>query len=126
LVVLAGTTATALPVNARITATFPSATTYRLTADELAGVSQVDRTASAVGPAGTFSSGPTGTTSAAKEVVFGAVSVLSGSANPAWSAPWKDMGSYALAPRYLGRAYQVSSSPASYAAGGTASGAWLA
>jgi parallel beta-helix repeat protein len=126
LVVLAGTTATELPVNARITATFPSATTYRLTADELAGVSQVDRTASAVGPAGTFSSGPTGTTSAAKELVFGAVSVLSGSANPAWSAPWKDMGSYALAPRYLGRAYQVSSSPASYAAGGTAGGAWLA
>ena len=81
LVVLAGTAATALPVNARITATFPSATTYRMTADELAGVSRVDRTASALGPAGTFSSGPTGTTSAANEFVFGSVAVPSGSAN---------------------------------------------
>ena len=126
LVVLAGKVSRTLAVNAKITATFPSATSYRMTGDEFAGVSSVDRVSSATGLAGTFSSGASAATTAPKEVAFAAVAISNGSANPGWATPWKDVGPYAVGTRYLGRAYQLPTSTTSLTATGNATGAWLA
>ena len=49
LVVLTGLTTKPLPAGAKITATFPGATTYRMVADDLLGVTKVDQVASATG-----------------------------------------------------------------------------
>ena len=97
-----------------------------MTGDEFAGVTRVDNTTTASGTATEFSSGPSGTTAAAREVVFGAVAVPNGSVNPTWATGWKDMGSYAVGTRYLGRGYQLSTSTSSFTASGTASGSWMA
>ena len=115
-----------LGVGARITAIFPSSTGYRLIGDEFTGVSRVDATATATGSATTFSSGLTGTTSTAREVVYGSVAMFGGTANPAWASGWKDMNTYAVASSYLGRAYQLPAATGSFAATGSASGSWLA
>jgi parallel beta-helix repeat protein len=124
LVVLSGVATRALTVNDRITATFPTATSYRLIGDEFAGASHVDTSAGATGGGTTFSSGSTQAT-VGNEIAFGAVSIPVGSANPAWSTSWRDLGAYSVSGRYLGRASQLPVSGAQVASG-TASGAWLA
>jgi PKD repeat protein len=124
LVVLSGVATRALTVDDRITATFPTATSYRLIGDEFAGASRVDTSAGATGGGTTFSSGSTQAT-AGNEIAFGAVSIPVGSANPAWSTSWRDLGAYSVSGRYLGRASQLPVSGAQVASG-TASGAWLA
>ncbi|MFY9913412.1 MAG: PKD domain-containing protein [Nocardioidaceae bacterium] len=126
LVVLAGRAVTALAVNDKISATFPSSAGYRMLADEYSGVSTVDKTAGATGTTTTFSSGPAGVTTAASELVYSAVSMPSGTANPTWVSPWKDLGSYAVGSRYLGRSHQLVTAPGTFNGSGTASGAWLA
>ena len=126
LVVLSGIALQPLGVGARITAIFPSSTGYRLIGDEFTGVSRVDATATATGTAATFSSGLTGATSTAREVVYGSVAMFGGTANPAWASGWKDMNTYAVATSYLGRAYQLPAAAGSFAATGSASGSWLA
>ena len=126
LVVLSGVATQALSVNDRITATFPSATAYRIVADEFAGVTSVDRTSSASGSSAGFSSGATPTTRSPNEVVFGAVALPSATANPSWATPWRDAGSYAVGPRYLGRSYQLPTTTGSFNANGSAVGPWLA
>ena len=125
LVVLYGVVHTALVPNNRIVVSFPSATTYRILGDELSGVAVLDQQAAAGGTASTYSSGSTGTTAAAKEFVFGAVGVFAGT-TPAWAAGWTALPAYAVGTNYLGRAYQISSATTTFAATGTASGAWLA
>ena len=126
LVVLSGIAVQPLAVGARITATFPSSAGYRMLGDEFTGVSHVDTTATATGTATTFTSGPTATTSATREVVYGAVAMFGGTANPAWASGWKDMNTYAVASNYLGRAYQLPTAIGSFAATGSATGSWLA
>ena len=126
LVVLSGIAVQPLAVGIKMTATFPSATGYRMLGDEFTGVSRVDTTADAAGTATTFSSGPTATSSTAREVVYGSVAIFGGTANPTWATGWKDMTTYAVAPNYLGRAYQLPTATGSFTATGTATGSWLA
>lgn len=126
LVVLAGMVNTALVPNNKITVSFPSATEYRMTGDELSGVSGVvDQRASATGSGSAFSSGATGITSTAPEFVFGTVALFAG-ATPGWASGWTPLTSYAVGTDYLGRAYRISSTTGSFTASGTGAGAWLA
>ena len=124
LVVVSGVATRALVVNDRITATFPSATAYRLAGDEFAGATRLDQSATATGTGSTFSSGIAQATSG-NEIAFGAVSVPTGTAAPAWATGWRDLGAGAVGTRYLGRAYQLPAS-GGYNATGTSNGAWLA
>lgn len=124
LVVLSGVATSPLAVNDRITVTFPSATSYRLGGDEFTGATRVDTASSAAGSGTAFSSG-TAQATVGNEIAFGAVSIPAGSANPSWSSGWRDLGSYAVGGRYLGRAYQLPVS-GPQTASGTASGPWLA
>ena len=115
-----------LPVGARITVTFPSATGYRLGGDEIAGATAVDQVAAASGTTATFSSGPTRMTTTPGELVFGAVSVTAGTTSPTWDPGWTVVGSHAVGTRYLARAQRVTTTTGSFTASGTASGPWLA
>jgi parallel beta-helix repeat protein len=124
--VLYGIAHHALATNGKITVTFPgSAATYRITGDELSGVSAVDQKAAATGTSPAYSSGLTGSTSTASELVFGAVAVAGGSA-PAWSGGWTAETSYVVGTNGLGRAYRLANATGSFAASGTTSGSWLA
>jgi parallel beta-helix repeat protein len=124
LLLLSGVAAGALPVNAKISVTFPSAAGYRMGGDEFSGPVRADQASTANGTGTSFSSG-TAQATASNEVAFGAVSVPNGTANPTWTSGWTDLGSYAVGSRYLGRAYELPA-PGGHAATGTASGAWLA
>lgn len=126
LVVLSGVASNALAAGDRINVTFPAATGYRLTGDEISGATAVDRVAAASGSSTAFSSGPTPTTTVPGELVFGAVSVTGGTTHPTWDAGWSSVGSHAVGTSYLARAQQVTSTTGSFAATGTASGPWLA
>jgi parallel beta-helix repeat protein len=124
LIVLYSRLQRALAVNQHITVTFPSATTYRITGDEISGVTTADQTASATGSGSTFASGATATTTATKEFVFASVALYAGSA-PTWSNGWTPLTAYAVGSNYLGRAYQLPTTTASFNGTGTGSGAWL-
>ena len=91
LVLVSGVATRALVVNDRITATFPSATSYRMAGDEFAGATRLDKTATATGTTTTFSSG-TAQATVGNEIAFGAVSVPSGTAAPSWATGWRDLG----------------------------------
>jgi len=125
LIVLSGLVATALAPGDRITVSFPSAASYRITGDEVSGVTALDRQAAATGSAGTFASGSTGTTASAPEFVFGTVAVFAG-ASPTWAAGWTPLTTYSTGGNYLGRAYQIPATVGSFNASGTAGGGWLA
>jgi PKD repeat protein len=124
LLVLTGVVLHPLVAGDKITVTFPSATGYRIGGDEFTGVTTAGTPSAATGVAGSFSSGAAG--ASAGDLVFGAVSIPSGTGNPTWSAGWTNLGSYAVGSRYLGRAYEAASAAGGYAASGTASGNWLA
>ena len=124
LVLLTGVATHALAVNDKITVTFPTSAAYRLGGDEFTGASQPDTVSTAAGTGPTFSSG-TAQATTGNEIVFGAVSVPAGSANPVWATGWKDLGSYTVGNQYLGRAYRLPVS-GPQAATGTTNGAWLA
>ena len=85
----------------------------------------VDRQIAATGAGASYSSGPTGTTTNATEFVFGAVALFAGSA-PTWNSGRHAITTYAINSDFLGRAYQVSTTPGSFAARGSGSGTWLA
>jgi parallel beta-helix repeat protein len=124
LVLVSGVATRALAVNDRITATFPTATTYRLGGDEFTGATRLDQSTTATGTTSTFSSG-TAQATTGNGIAFGAVSIPAGTTTPGWATGWRDLGSAAVGNRYLGRAYQFPVS-GGYAATGTASGPWLA
>jgi hypothetical protein len=123
--ILYGKVNNALSPNQKINVVFPTSATYRVTADEVAGVSGVDRTAAATGATASYSSGSTATTSSPKEFVFGVVGIFGGSA-PTWSSGWTAETSYATGSNVIGRAYRVASSTATFEASGTTTGAWSA
>jgi parallel beta-helix repeat protein len=125
LVVLSGVVHNALVPNDKISVSFPSATSYRMTGDELSGVTTPDQQAGAAGSGGGFASGATGTTSAANELVYGAVGGFGGGA-PSWSSGWTALTTYPTGTNYLGRAYRVVTATGSFNATGTLSGGWLA
>ena len=102
--------------------TFPGAAgTYRLTGDELSGVSTLDKAVAAIGTTAAYLSGPTGAISSAPEFVFGAVAVVGGS-TPAWNSGWTAETNYSVGTSTLGRAYRLASSTGSFDASGSASG----
>ena len=125
LVTLYGVAVNGLAVNDTITAHFPTATSNRVTADEVSGASTVDQQSAASGSGSTFSSGATGTTSSAGEFVFAAVGTFGGT-SLGWDPGWKALTTYTVGSNALGRAYQVPSSTGSFTATGSASGNWLA
>jgi PKD repeat protein len=125
LVVLSGVAVKPLVANDRLTVTFPSAATYRLSGDEFAGVSAPDQASTGSGATATFSSGAVQATTG-HEIVYSAVALGNGSANPTWSGGWQAIGTYSTSTRYLGKAYQVASAPGSYTGTGGATGPWLA
>ena len=125
LVTLSAVAASGLAVNDQIAVTFPTASSNRVTADEVSGATTVDRQSASSGTSSTFSSGSTGTTSRAGEFVFATVGTFGGT-SLGWDAGWKNMGTSTLASTALGRAYQVPLGTGSFTATGTASGTWLA
>jgi parallel beta-helix repeat protein len=125
LVTLAGIAADGLPVNDQVTLKFPTASTYRITADEVSGVSALDQAAAASGSGSTFSSGPTGTTARSGEFVYATVATFGGT-SLGWSSGWTSLTTYGVGSDSLGRAYQIASGPGTFTASGSASGTWLA
>jgi parallel beta-helix repeat protein len=125
LVTLSGLANHALAVNDKITITFPTASTYRVIADEVSGVSTVDRQSSASGTGSAFSSGATGTISRAGEFVF-AVTGTFGGTSLTWNPGWTGLANYSVNTNTLGRAYQIPTATGSFTGTGTGSGTWLA
>lgn len=124
LVVLTGIAQHGLAAGDKITVSFPSAATYRLSGDEYAGLSHADQTSVASGTTSAFSSG-SAQTSASGEAVFGVLATFGGTANPSWSTGWTSIGTYSVSGRYLAKA-DVLPVSGSYAATGSATGTWLA
>ena len=125
LVTLSGLANHALAVNDKITITFPTASTYRVIADEVSGASTVDRQSAASGTGSAFSSGATGTISRAGEFVF-AVTGTFGGTSLTWNPGWTGLANYSVNTNTLGRAYQIPTATGSFTATGTGSGTWLA
>jgi parallel beta-helix repeat protein len=125
LVTLSGLARTGLAVNNQITLTFPAASSYRITADEVSGVSTVDQESTASGNSSTFSSGSTGTISRSGEFVFAAVATFGGT-TLSWDPGWTSEQTYTVGANALGRAYQIPSATGAFTGSGTASGSWLA
>jgi parallel beta-helix repeat protein len=125
LVTLSGIARTGLAVNNQITLTFPAASSYRITADEVSGVSTVDQESTASGNSSTFSSGSTGTISRSGEFVFAAVATFGGT-TLSWDSGWTSGQTYTVGANALGRAYQIPSATGAFTGSGTASGSWLA
>jgi hypothetical protein len=67
-----------LPASGTITLTYPSAAETHLSVDEFTGVTGVDVSAGATGSGTAFTSGATGTTTQATEILIGAVGAESG------------------------------------------------
>jgi hypothetical protein len=124
LLTLYGVAKNGLVSSDQITVTFPSAATYRITADEVAGVTAVDQVSAASGPSGPFSSGATGTTSRPGEFVLG-VAASFGGTSVTWNSGWTALTTYTVGSNTLARAYEISGSTGSFVATGTASGPWL-
>jgi parallel beta-helix repeat protein len=125
LITLYGITAGGLGVNDRITITFPTASSYRITGDEVSGVSSLDQESAASGTGSTFSSGATGTTSRSGEFVFAATATFGGT-SLSWNSGWTGLESYTTGSSALGRAYQIPSATGNFTASGSASGTWIA
>jgi parallel beta-helix repeat protein len=125
LVTLSGVAANGLAVNDRITVSFPTASSYRITADEVSGATGVDRQSAASGSGGAFSSGATDTISQSGEFVFTTVATFGGK-SIAWDPGWTGLTTYTTGSRALGRAYQIPGSIGSFTGSGTTSGSWLA
>ena len=125
LVTLSGVAVNGLAVNDQITVSFPTASSYRITADEVSGATGVDRQSAASGSGSAFSSGATGTTSQSGEFVFTTVATFGGT-SIAWDPGWTALTTYTTGSNALGRAYQIPGSTGSFTGSGTASGSWLA
>jgi len=124
LVLLSGVLGTSLAANDRITATFPTATSYRFSGDEFSGVTRADGRATATGTGTTFSSGAA-QVSSGSDLAYAAVSVPAGTGNPSFASGWTQVGAQAVGSMYLTRAYQFPGTGTSTGSG-TATGAWLA
>jgi parallel beta-helix repeat protein len=125
LVTLSGIAASGLAVNDQITVSFPTASSYRIMADEVAGVSSLDKQSAASGTGSAFSSGATGTTTQGGEFVFATVGTFGGT-SVAWDPGWTGLTTYTVGSDALGRAYQIPAAVGSFTASGTVSGSWLA
>jgi parallel beta-helix repeat protein len=125
LVTVAGIAHAGLPVNDQVIINFPQAATYRMTADEVSGVTTADQEAAAGGTAGAFSSGTTAPTARGGEFVYAVVATFGGT-SITWPAGWSAETSYTVGSNALGRAYQIPAAIGTFAATGTVTGSWLA
>jgi len=114
-----------LAVGDQITLSFPAASSYRITADEVHGATAADQESAASGNTSTFSSGTTGAISRAGEFVYATVATF-GAASLTWAPAWTGETTYSVGSTALGRAYQIPASAGQFTASGTASGTWLA
>jgi len=125
LLTLSGIAANGLAVNDQITVSFPTASSYRIMADEVSGVTSLDQQSAAGGSGSSFSSGATGTTGQSGEFVFTTVATFGGT-SVSWNSGWTALTTYTLGSNALGRAYQIPGSTGSFTGSGTANGNWLA
>ncbi|MDH6136145.1 hypothetical protein P3T37_005564 [Kitasatospora sp. MAA4] len=108
-----------------ITLTYPSSGEHHVSVQEFSGVTAVDQSTSATGAAGTpFNSGATATTSAAGELVFGVAGVQGGE-NATWTGDFTPQPTLFVSEDQLATAYQIVSTPGSYAATGSATHQWM-
>jgi parallel beta-helix repeat protein len=125
LVTLSGVAKKGLVSGNKITIAFPSASANRLTVDEVAGVTTVDRHSARSGRTASFSSGLTGTTARPREFVL-AVTATFGGTSVSWSAGWTKLSTTTVGSSALARAYRIPASKGSFAGTGTANARWLA
>jgi parallel beta-helix repeat protein len=125
LVTLAGVAPSGLPVNDQVLLKFPTASSYRITADEVSGVTTVDQAAAASGSSTGFSSGATATTARGGEFAYAAVATF-GSTSLSWGPGWTGLATYSVGSNSLGRADQIPAATGTFTAAGTAGGTWLA
>ncbi|HTZ44847.1 MAG TPA: PKD domain-containing protein [Jatrophihabitans sp.] len=124
LLVLAGVSGGLAP-NQTITVSFPSAATYRITGDDVSGVTAVDAHAESSGTGSAFAAGPV-SAAATGEFVFSTVGAYAASA-PGWAAGWTALTGYAVGTDYLGRAYQLSKAAGTFTGAGSVNAtSWLA
>lgn len=114
-----------LAVSDQITLSFPAASSYRITADEVQGATAADKASAASGSTSTFSSGTTAAISRAGEFVYATVATFGGT-SLSWASAWTGETTYSVGSSALGRAYQIPASAGQFTASGTASGTWLA
>jgi hypothetical protein len=114
-----------LASGAGLTLSFPSSAEYHISVDEFAGISTRDQHAGATATTASFSAGPTATTAAANELLYGAVGTESG-ATPSFAAGWSALGTLAVGSDYQAAAYRVVSATGPYSVSGTVGGQWMA
>ena len=124
LVLLSGVLSTSLAANDKITATFPSAGSYRFGGAEFSGVTSLDADATAIGSGSSFSTGAA-SVSTGSDLAYAAVSVPAGTGSPTWSSGWALAESQSVGSMYLSRAYQFPTG-GSATGSGSVTGAWLA
>ena len=124
LVLLSGVLSTSLAANDKITATFPSAGSYRFGGAEFSGVTSLDADATAIGSGSSFSTGAA-SVSTGSDLAYAAVSVPAGTGSPTWSSGWTLAESQSVGSMYLSRAYQFPTG-GSATGSGSVTGAWLA
>jgi PKD repeat protein len=124
--VLYGLATKPLAAGSKITASFANASGYRFVADELTGVTALDQSTSATGKTAAFSSGATGSTTAARELALGVVGLTTASGAPGWAAGWTPATGFSSGTSYTNRAYRVTSTTGPVTASGTATGVWTA
>jgi len=124
LVLLSGVLSTSLAANDKITATFPSAGSYRFGGAEFSGVTSLDADATATGSGSSFSTGAA-SVSTGSDLAYAAVSVPAGTGSPTWSSGWTLAESQSVGSMYLSRAYQFPTG-GSATGSGSVTGAWLA
>ena len=123
-VVLAAFHAHALTSSDKITMGWPTATAHDIAVDEFAGISAVDQSVGASGPAGSFATGAV-TTTAANELVFTAVGSASAT-SPAYAAGWLPLTAVSLTGSQVTPAYQPTTATGTFSATGTAAADWTA
>ncbi|HEU5421656.1 MAG TPA: right-handed parallel beta-helix repeat-containing protein, partial [Streptosporangiaceae bacterium] len=114
-----------LAASDQVILSFPAASSYRITADEVSGVTAADQVSIASGSTSMFSSGATSATSRAGEFAYAAVATFGGT-SLSWASGWTGETTYSAGSNALGRAYQIPASAGQFTASGTASGTWLA
>src|SRR3954452_21995950 len=115
-----------LPVGAHITVRYSAVSTSLVVADELTGVTGIDRSVGAAGTAATFSAGSTGTLSDPREIAISVVSLTGGKKTPTWATGWTAAGNLNTGGNYLACAYLATTTTTALAATGAATGTWTA
>ena len=115
----------ALAPGATITVNFPKPASFMLAFDEFSGIGALDRSSTASATSANFSTGTTGVTTRAAELLYAVVGVESGK-TATWSAGWTPLTSASIGGDSLNEAYQVATVTGQFAATGSSGGTWMA